>query len=474
MKKVLSFILIAAVFLCLVSCTRISSVREENLVETLVAAPPGGDPLRLSEFCFYICREGASPEVVEGKKRDDGGLSLAYYIGSPDEPENMNDTSRMELINTIEGNSKLYEEISAYLGDYGVEDWNGFNGTGPEGIGENTIGGFTAVYPDGDTISAQGKNKFPSFFHVVYEYLRDMIVDEKLTATHYENGDYCIDLPESWIGVMTVHHGDSYISFETELGDGLHATLIIDDDTSGYQDSYDTAYRAGYLLSENKEEKPRYITVRENYFMRNYYDTLTEKQKIVCDAFDEDRIKITESITGTNGFRFIKEEGSVFYENDADTLFETARTIWLYCYLRGDYSEGETPVMIDGCSYLRAFPEHTGLHAADFTELYTVFSKVFTGSYAKKLIEEGRESGHFIENEGEIFVKPESMSEPSLYGGYYIDSVTEEKITVHVSKALPGDENFHYSGEEMTDFPVEKNGDGRFVFSDFPYWDRSE
>lgn len=266
----------------------------------------GREPLLFEKFCFSMNGMSAGSEIVEGVKTESGGLHLAYYhlLSYYNGDENI---SRKNMIAEIDGGRDLYEETADMFGRYGVVKWNGFLGPNPPRILDGWTGSFDAELSDGSHISASGSNNFPKTYYKVLNSLKNRVQYEKITGTHLEFEHFSIDVPETWRDVMTVYHGACYTAFETEIKGELKATLIIDNNTYGYSKSYDTAYSAGRL--EKEGESTRFITVRENYQMKNFEDSLTTAQKAVSAEFTVARRLITESITGIGGWKFIPEDG---------------------------------------------------------------------------------------------------------------------------------------------------------------------
>ena len=264
------------------------------------------EPLLFEKFCFTMNGMSAVSEIVEGAKTENGGMHLAYYhlLSYYNGAENI---CEKNVIAEIDGGRELYEETAGLFGRYGVVKWNGFCGPNPRGLLDGWTGSFKAELSDGSHISASGSNNFPKTYYSVLNSLKSRVQYEKITGTHLELENFSIDIPETWRDVMTLYHDAGYTAFETEIQGELKATLIIDNNTYGYSKSYDTAYCAGRL--EKDGESTHFITVRENYHMKNFEDSLTTAQKAVSADFNGARRMITESITGIGGWKFIPEEG---------------------------------------------------------------------------------------------------------------------------------------------------------------------
>ena len=438
---------------------------------TTEAAPPGGDPLPFETFRFHTQGMSAEAEVVEGERTKDGGLRLSYQL-ERSYYDGEKDIDEKDVIREVTGDAAFYDEISALLGNYGVASWDGFEGQNPPGFLDGESGGFDAVLSDGSTISAYGSNNFPKFFGTVMRKLQDRVQYEELSGTHIVLSTFSVDVPESWPGVMTLYHGTGYEAFETALDGGLKATLIIDNDPYGYADSYNTAFRAGRLVKEGEED--RYVTVRESYRMENYEDFLSPEQKAVSNTFTDARAAITASIAGANGWTFLPEDGSTLYEPDARKLFDQARSLWLDLCLAGEYAGGGSPETIDGREYRKTFLPYTGLYVRNEEELREEMEKYFSEEFTERILREKISSKEIVFEENAAYSAFKVCADPGRYGGYSLEEVTNEAIVVEIMKALPTDEQYRYSGEESIIFPVAQNKEGRFVFTEFPYWDKGE
>lgn len=433
--------------------------------------PPGGDPLLFENFCFQTQGMSAEAEVVEGIKTPDGGLTLSYYLHRS-YYDGENDVDEKNIIAEITGDSAFYEEISALLGSYRVMEWDGFSGPNPPGVLDGESGGFEAKLTDGGTISAHGSNNFPKNFSFLMRKLRERLQYEEITGTHLELTQYAVDIPESWAGVMTLYRGAGYVAFETELDGGLKATLIIDNDTYGYSDSYDNAFLAGRLLKDG--EKPRFITVRESYEMKYFEASLTEAQKAVSTDFQRAREAITASITGINGWTFMPEDGSTLYESQARKLFDSARSLWLNLCLAGEYAGGASPETIDGKTYRAAYNSYSGVRIRNEEELRAEMEEYFSKDFTEEFIAAHLADKSLLFRDNTMYVSFDKIADPLRYGGFYVKEVSNDSILVEVRKALPTDEEYRYSQTEEIVFPVLRNEEGNFVFTDFPYWDKAD
>ena len=409
--------------------------------------------------------------MVEGVKTEDGGLRLSYQL-ERSYYNGEKDIEEKDVISEITGDAAFYSEISALLGNYDVASWDGFSGANPPGILDGESGGFDAVLSDGSTISAYGSNNFPKFFGTVMRKLQNMVQYEKLSGTHAAFAEFSVEVPESWQGVMTIYHGAGYEAFETELGGDLKATLIIDNDPYGYADSYDTAFRAGRLVKEG--ENDRFVTVRESNRMKDYEESLTPEQKNVSESFSEARSAITASIEGAGGWTFIPEDGSMLYESDARKLFDKARSLWLDLCLAGEYAGSSTPETIEGRKYRKTFLPYTGLSVRNEEELRAEMEKYFSEEFTENILMEMLSAKEIVFEGNTAYSAYKVIADSGRYGGYSLGEVTNEAIVVEIMKALPTDEQYRYSGEETITFPVAKNEEGNFVFTDFPYWDKGE
>ena len=81
-----------------------------------------------------------------------------------------------------------------------------------------------------------------------------------------------------------------------------------------------------------------------------------------------------------NGYEFYPEDGSTLYEEEAWELSEQARSLWLRLTFAGEYSEGMSPVQIQGRKYLPMFPARDGVYTIEQVreKFLAVFSEEFT------------------------------------------------------------------------------------------------
>ena len=81
-----------------------------------------------------------------------------------------------------------------------------------------------------------------------------------------------------------------------------------------------------------------------------------------------------------NGYEFCPEDGSTLYEEEAWELSEQARSLWLRLTFAGEYSEGMSPVQIQGRKYLPMFTARDGVYTIEQVreKILAGFSEEFT------------------------------------------------------------------------------------------------
>ena len=178
---------------------------------------------------------------------------------------------------------------------------------------------------------------------------------------------------------------------------------------------------------------------------------------------------MVESFHGIDGYELYPENGDVLYESEAMRLADDARSLWLYLNFAGEYAGGAKPTIIDGRSYKVMFPQDKGIYTIEAVrdELLTVFSEEFTD----KIINNAVADKDIIEYDDDVYVAFKKKAGNESSNGW-VDSVRDEgdgRYTVVMAVKRPDTDTLEY-----IDFPTEKNAQGKFVFSAYPYWDESE
>ena len=160
-----------------------------------------------------------------------------------------------------------------------------------------------------------------------------------------------------------------------------------------------------------------------------------------------------------NGYEFYPEDGSTLYKEEAWELSEQARSLWLRLAFAGEYSEGMSPVQIQGRKYLPMFPARDGVYTIEQVreKFLAVFSEEFTNKTLNAAI---ASKAAYKKNRGE-----------TSYNSW-ADHVRDDgagKFTVVMGVSMPSNGSTVY-----VELPTGKNAAGKFVFTDYPYWDRSE
>ena len=99
------------------------------------------------------------------------------------------------------------------------------------------------------------------------------------------------------------------------------------------------------------------------------------------------------------------------------------------------------------------------------------FLKVFSEEFTDKTLNRAVADKELIEYKGDVYVACKKRKGEASYNSS-VDSVLDEgngKFTVVIAVKMPPSGNTLY-----VDLPTEKNAAGEFVFSDYPYWEKSE
>ena len=99
------------------------------------------------------------------------------------------------------------------------------------------------------------------------------------------------------------------------------------------------------------------------------------------------------------------------------------------------------------------------------------FLKVFSEEFTDKTLNRALADKELIEYKGDVYVACKKRKGEASYNSC-VDCVRDEgdgKFTVVIAVKMPP------SGSKLyVDLPTEKNAAGKFVFSDYPYWEKSE
>lgn len=170
-----------------------------------------------------------------------------------------------------------------------------------------------------------------------------------------------------------------------------------------------------------------------------------------------------------NGYEFYPEDGSILYEEEAWELSEQARSLWLRLTFAREYSEGMSPVQIQGREYLPMFPARDGVYTIE--QVREKFLAVFSKEFTDKTLNAAITSKDLLEYSGNVYAAYRKNRGKTSYNSW-ADHVRDDgvgKFTVVMGVSMPPGASTVY-----VELPTEKNAAGKFVFTDYPYWDRSE
>lgn len=302
----------------------------------------------------------------------------------------------------------------------------------------------------------------------VTQELHKLIATEKINSVKFTDGTYEVTLPVSWVGTVTASFSENYVAFYVDKTDGGELTFfIIDNDTYGYSsDSYKGRIEVGRLISD---EDVRFITARDNYSIASYAKSVSEEAAAIWNNYENDKLAIIESLHGVNGYEFYPEDGTALYYADAREMADEARSLWLSLNFAGEYPGSMKPVRFKRKNYVPMFPPYDYINTIE--SVRKKFLKVFSEEFTNKTLNRAIADKELIEYKGDVYVACKKRKGEASYNSC-VDCVRDEgggKFTVVIAVKMPPNGNKLY-----VDLPTEKNAAGEFVFSDYPYWEKSE
>ena len=408
----------------------------------------------------------AQRRVYEGYKTENG-VHLEYYISTEmwDDKTSENVECR-DTIRKIDGDEKLFQKLCELFGNCRIEKWADFHGYDSRVL-DVTGMSFEAVLADGTGVNANGNNSFPKNFSTFTQELHKLIATEKINSVKFTDGTYEVTLPVSWVGTVTASFSENHVAFYVDKTDGGELTFfIIDNDTYGYSsDSYKGRIEVGRLISD---EDVRFITARDNYSIASYAKSVSDEAAAIWNNYENDKLAIIESLHGVNGYEFYPEDGTALYYADARKMADEARSLWLSLNFAGEYPGSAKPVRFKRKNYVPMFPPYDYINTI---ESVRKFLKVFSEEFTDKTLNRAIADKELIEYKGDVYVACKKRKGEASYNSC-VDCVRDEgggKFTVVIAVKMPPNGNKLY-----VDLPTEKNTAGEFVFSDYPYWEKSE
>ena len=409
----------------------------------------------------------AQHRVYEGYKTENG-VHLEYYISTEmrDDKTSGNVECR-DTIRKIDGDEKLFQKLCELFGNCRIEKWADFHSYDSQVL-DGTGMSFNAVLADGTEVNANGTNSFPKNFSTFTRELRKLITTEKINSVKFTDGTYEVTLPESWVGTVTASFSENQVAFYVDKTDGGEINFfIIDNDTYGYSsDTYKGRTEVGRLISD---EDVRFITARDNYSIASYAESVSEEAIAIWKNYENDKLAIIESLRGVNGYEFYTEDGTVLYYANAREMADKARSLWLSLNFAGEYPSSAKPIRFKRKNYVPMFPPYDYINTIE--SVRKEFLKVFSEEFTDKTLNHAIADKELIEYKGDVYVVCKKRKGESSYNSC-VDSVRDEgngRFAVVIAVKMPPNGSKLY-----VDLPAEKNAAGEFVFSDYPYWEKSE
>ena len=409
----------------------------------------------------------AQRRVYEGYKTENG-VHLEYYISTNEWDDTISDYAECrDTIRKIDGDEKLFQKLCELFGNCRIGEWADFHGYDSQVL-DGTGMSFKAVLADGTEVNAEGTNRFPKNYSSFAQELCKLITTEKISSVRFSEGTYEITLPESWVGTVTASFSENQVAFFVDkIGGGELTFFIIDSDTYGYSsDTYKGRIEVGRLVSD---EDVRFITARDNYSIASYAKSVSEEAIAIWNNYENDKLAIIESLRGVNGYEFYPEDGTALYYADAREMADEARSLWLSLNFAGEYPGSAKPVRFKRKDYVTMFPPYDYINTIEGVR--KKFLKVFSEEFTDKTLNRAIADKELIEYKGDVYVVCKKRKGEASYNSCVncIRNESNGKFTVVIAVKMPPSGNTLY-----VDLPTEKNAAGEFVFSDYPYWEKSE
>ena len=460
MKKLFLYFISVFIFLIFISaCTS----KNNNIDKDHY----GGDPVDFKSFKLVQSDMTAQRYVYEGYKTENG-VHLEYYISTNEWDDTISDYAECrDVVRKIDGDKELFQKLCELFGNCRIGEWAGFRGYNSQVLDGSGMS-FKAVLTDGSEVIADGNNSFPKNYTTFTQELNKLITSEKINKTVFTDGTYEITLPESWVGTVTARFSKGLVAFYIDKTDGGELSFfIIDNDTDGYSsDSYKGRTEVGRLV---KGEEERFVTARDNYSIAAYAKSVSEEAAAILENYENDKLAAIKSLRGVNGYEFFPEDGTVLYYANAREMADEARSLWLSLNFAGEYPGMAEPVRIKRKNYVPMFPPYDITNTIE--SVRKKFLKVFSEEFTDKTLNRAIADRELIEYKDDVYVLCKKRKGEAARNSY-VDRVRKEgdgKFTVVIAVKMASDGNvFH------VDLPTEKNAAGEFVFTDYPYWEKSE
>ena len=202
---------------------------------------------------------------------------------------------------------------------------------------------------------------------------------------------------------------------------------------------------------------------------RTASEKVSDAALALWETYESDKQAIIESLHGINGYELYPEDGSILHETDARDLADKARSLWLTLNFAGEYSAGEKPVTIRFRKYIPMFPQYR--YVTTMEEVRKKFLEVFSEEFTDKILSQAVADRDLIEHNDNIYVayKKNDGEVSSNSWMHHVEDDGNGNFTVVMAVRKRSVDDIIY-----VKLPTGKNAEGKFVFTDYPYWDQSK
>ncbi len=234
--------------------------------------------------------------------RTSAGVELTYYLTQAGKERN-----EWEVLRRIEGDQDLYDRIATLLWENRVDRWDGFSGSA-KNVLDGTMFSFCAELSDGGSIRADGSNMFPKSYGAFTKAFTELFRYGRVEEVRFEGNGYSLELPESWVGNVTVDYGSgpSFVMMSDERR--VHLFGIEHAGGRYYDDKENYTYRGLFAKDGDPgADGSFYLYLRESGGFSGNENALTPAQREILQARDADYQVILDSIQPAEGYEVILE-----------------------------------------------------------------------------------------------------------------------------------------------------------------------
>jgi len=256
-------------------------------------------PLPFKTMRLSTAGSAMGSQVYEAERTEEG-VRLVYSFETEYYSDETSDFEKTRLVmrDSVEDDA-LYASLCQLLGDCNASSWAGFSKSNSRVLDGSSFS-LEIALSDGRKITARGSNAYPKNFSRFEDVYIDLFLYQPISSCELQARGFSIQLPESWLGEVKIHHYIDQLMFFIPADAGDVRLASLDFGRGDYAGQGEDLIPLG-ILSNGEEEL--YLSFHVTDAPDNGA-VMNHAQQAICDSLREDLEIAAKSLRAFKGYTF--------------------------------------------------------------------------------------------------------------------------------------------------------------------------